>query len=196
MGKVIFNMSVSLDGFVAGPNDEVEQVFKWYSLGDTEVRLPGTGLKFMVSSASATLFQETWPMIGAMVTGRRNFDHTKGWGGHPPGGGPCFVVTHHVPQEWVYEGSPFIFVTDGIESAIKQSKARAGDKHVAISTATMMQQCLKAGLLDEFHLDLAHVLIGKGIKLFGDLGDKPVELERIRVIEGTGVIHLHFRVVK
>ncbi len=196
MGKVIFNMSVSLDGFVAGPNDEVDQLFKWYSMGDTEVVLPVTNLKFKVSRASAELFRETWPAIGAMVTGRRNFDNARAWGGNPPGGGPCFVVTHRVPQEWVYEGSPFIFVTDGVESAVKQAKQAAGDKHVVISTATMMQECLKAGLLDELHFDLVPILLGKGIQLFENLGTEPVELERIGVVEGTGVTHMQFRVVK
>jgi dihydrofolate reductase len=126
MGKVIFNMSVSLDGFVAKPDGDVDKLFDWYYKGDTEIPLPGTKLVFKVSQASAELIRETWPKIGAMVTGRRNFDYTKAWGGHPPGGHNCFVVTHHVPQEWVYRGSPFTFVTDGIESAIKQAKAVAG----------------------------------------------------------------------
>ncbi len=196
MGKVIFNMSVSLDGFIAGPNDEVDQVFKWYSMGDTEVLLPGPGLKFLVSSASAKLIHETWPTIGAAVIGRRNFDVSKAWGGHPPGDGPHFVLTHQVPQEWAYEGSKFTFVTDGVESAIEQARKVAGDKNISIGTATVMQQCLKAGLLDELHLDLAHVLIGAGRRLFENLGEEPIDLERIRVVEGTGVTHLQFRVVK
>jgi dihydrofolate reductase len=196
MGKVIFNMSVSLDGFIAGPNDQVDQVFKWYSMGDTEVVLPGPGLKFNVSSASAKLIAQTWPTIGAAIIGRRNFDVAQAWGGHPPGDGPHFVLTHKIPQRWVYEGSPFTFVLDGVEAAVQQAKKVAGDKNVAVGTATVMQQCLKAGLLDEIHLDLAHVVLGAGRRLFENLGDEPIELERIRVVEGTGVTHLQFRVVK
>jgi dihydrofolate reductase len=196
MGKVIFNMSVSLDGFIAGPNDEVAQLFKWYSMGDTEVVLPGSNLKFRVSSASAELIAKTWPTIGAAVIGRRNFDVAKAWGGHPPGDGPHFVLTHRAPQEWAYEGSPFTFVTDGIESSIEQAKSAAGNQNVSIGTATVMQQCLRAGLLDELHLDLAHVLIHEGRRLFENLGDEPINLERQGVVEGTGVTHLQFRVVK
>jgi len=124
------------------------------------------------------------------------FDIANAWGGNPPGGGPCFIVTHNPPQEWVYEGSPFTFVTDGVESAIRQAKKAAGDKDVTLSTATMTQQALKAGLLDEIHIDLAHVLLGDGVRLFDHLGIEPIELERKQVIEGTGVTHLTFRVVK
>lgn len=93
MGKVIFNMSVSLDGFVAGPKGEVDKLFGWYERGDTEVPLPGTSMVFKVSRQSAEYIGETWPTFGAMVTGRRTFDHARGWGGHPPGGYNCFVMT-------------------------------------------------------------------------------------------------------
>jgi dihydrofolate reductase len=105
-------------------------------------------------------------------------------------------MTHNPPQEWVKAGSPFTFVTDGVESAIEQAKAVAGDKNVAVGSATTMQQCIKAGLLDEIHIDLAPVLLGDGIRLFDNLGTAPIELEITRVIEGTGVTHLIYRVVK
>lgn len=90
----------------------------------------------------------------------------------------------------------FSFVTGGIESALEQARKVVGDQNVAVTTATIMQQCLKAGLLDEIHLDLAHILIHEGIRLFEPSGNPPVELERIRVVEGTGVTHLQFRVLK
>ncbi len=126
MGKVIFENSMSLDGFVAGPNDRPgnglggggERLFHWYNSGDTELPLPGTDMVFKVSRASADLLREEWSTFGAGVAGRRMFDIAGAWGGKPPGGGPSFIMTHHPPQEWVYEGSPFTFVTDGIESAI------------------------------------------------------------------------------
>src|SRR5439155_17681546 len=165
MGKVVTELSVSLDGFVAGPNDSPERplgdggerLFEWYSSGDTAFPLPGTDMVFKISRASADLLQEEWGTIGAMVAGRRMFDIADAWHGNPPGGGPCFVVTHTAPQEWVREGSPFTFVTDGVESAVRQAKEAAWDKNVAVSSANIMQQCLKAGLLDEIRIDLVPV---------------------------------------
>jgi dihydrofolate reductase len=110
-------------------------------------------------------------------------------------GVPTFVVTHTVPQEWVYEGSPFTFVTDGVESTVEQAKALAGDKDVAVG-ASIAQQCIRAGLLDEIHIDLVPLLLGSGVRLFEHLGTEPIELESTRVIEAPGVTHLTFRVVK
>ena len=109
---------------------------------------------------------------------------------------PVFVVTHTVPREWNYEGSPFTFVTDGLESAVEQARAVAGDKDVGVIGASLVQQCIRAGLLDEIHIDLVPVLLGDGIRLFDHLGTEPIELESTRVIEGAGVTHLTFRVVK
>ncbi len=134
--------------------------------------------------------------MGAFVTGRRTFDIANGWGGRPPLGVPTFVVTHTVPQEWVYEGSPFAFVTDGVESAVEQAKAVAGDKDVAVGAASIAQQCIRAGLLDEVHINLVPVLLGGGVRLFEHLGTTHIELESPRVIEAPGVTHLTFRVLK
>jgi dihydrofolate reductase len=111
-------------------------------------------------------------------------------------GVPTFVVTHTVPQEWVYEGSPFTFVTDGVESAVEKAKEAAGEKDVAVGAASIAQQCIRAGLLDEIHIDLVPVLLGSGVRLFEHLGTEPIELESTRVIEAPGVTHLTFRVVK
>lgn len=195
MGKVIFNMSMSLDGFVAGPNGEVDRLFAWYFSGDTEVPFPGSDFVFKVSRASAKRLQEASRTIGAMVTGRRNFDSASAWGGSPPLGVQHFVVTHGVPQEWVYEGSKFTFVTDGVESAVVQAKKFAGDKDIAVSSANVMHQCLTAGILDEIAIDLVPVLLGSGLRLFDKL-ESSVELEQIQVVEGIGVTHLQYRVVK
>ncbi len=111
-------------------------------------------------------------------------------------GVPTFVVTHSVPQGWVNEGSPFAFVKDGVESAVEQAKAAAGDKDVAVGAASIAQQCIRAELLDEIHLDLVPVLLGEGVRLFDRLGTGPIELERTEVVEAPGVTHLTFRVVK
>ena len=106
-----------------------------------------------------------------------------------------FVLTHSVPQEWVYKGSPFTFVTDGLESAVAKAKAVADDKDVGVIGANLVQQCLRSGVLDEIHLDLVPVLLGDGVRLF-DQRAEPIELESTRVIEGAGITHLTFRVVK
>ena len=204
MGKVAMGLSMSLDGFIAGPNDGPERplgeggerLFEWYSSGDTEYKLPGTEMVFRISPQSAELLREAHARMGAFVTGRRTFDITNGWGGNPPLGVPTFVVSHSVPREWVYEGSPFTFVTDGVESAVEQARAVAGEKDVAVGAASVVQQCIRAGLLDEIHVDLVPVLLGGGIRLFEHLGSTPIELESTKVIEGSGVTHLTFRVVK
>lgn len=196
MGKVISGFTMSLDGFIAEPNDDVGRLFKWYYSGDTPFPLPGTDMVFKMSQASAELFQELFRTTGALVTGRRDFDVSRAWGGKPPFDVPTFIVTHAAPQEWVYEGSPFTFVTDGVESAIEQARQVAGDKNVVVGGSKIVQQCIKAGLLDEIYIDLASMLLGDGISLFGQLGIEPVDLERTAVVEGTDVTHLRFRVVK
>jgi dihydrofolate reductase len=206
MAKVRVELSMSLDGFIAGPNDSSEKglgdggdaLFNWYSNGDTDFPLPGTDMVFKISRVSADFLRESWLMTGASVTGRRTFDITNGWGGVPPGGvdAPFFVVTHTVPQEWVRPGSPFTFVTDGVESAIEQAKQAAGDKHVDLMGASIVQQSIQAGLVDEIQIDLAPVLLGGGVRLFDHLGASPIELEQLDVVKGLGVTHLRYRVVK
>jgi dihydrofolate reductase len=204
MGKVATGLSMSLDGFIAGPNDDPEaplgdggeRLLAWYSGGDTDYRLPGTEMVFKVSPQSAELLRETRRTTGALVTGRRTFDLTNGWGGGHPLDVPVFVVTHTLSQDWVYEGSPFTFVTDGLESAVEQAKAVAGDKDVGVIGASIVQQCIEAELLDEIHVDLVPVLLGDGVRLLNHLGTEPIELESTGVIEGAGVTHLTFRVVK
>jgi dihydrofolate reductase len=197
-------MSMSLDGFVAGPNDGPENplgdggewLFAWYGSGDTEYKMPGGDWLFKISAASAAQIDETIKTTGVIVTGRRTFDIAKAWGGQHPLDVPVVVLTHRVPQEWVKEGSPFTFVTDGVESAIAQAKLIAGEKNVAVGSASTLQQCLKAGLLDEIHIDLTSVLLGGGVRLFEHFGKGPLELQMIKVVEGTGVTHLNYRVVK
>ena len=204
MGKVAVGLTMSLDGFIAGPNDGPERplgeggerLFEWYSGGDTEYEMPGTGMVFRISPQSVELLREVNERMGAFVTGRRTFDIANGWGGNPPLGVPTFVVTHSVPEEWIYEGSPYTFATDGVERAVELAKEAAGDRDVAVGAASVAQQCIRAGLLDEVHANLAPVLLGGGIRLFEHLGTTPIDLESTRVIEAPGVTHLTFRVVK
>ena len=203
MGKVTFNMTMSLDGFVAGPNDGPENglgdggegLFNWYFSGDTEVFMSEGVPPLKVSKQSAEILKEAISNAGAGIWGRRTFDIAHAWGGNPPGS-PAFIVTHNVPQEWVKEGSPFIFITDGVESAIRQAKKAAGDKDVVICTPSILQQALRAGLVDEIHVDVAPMLIGGGVSLFDQLGRGPINLECMRAIQEPNVLHLGFRVVK
>lgn len=203
MGKVTFNMTMSLDGFVAGPSDGPENglgdggggLFDWYFNGDTEVYLSeGTPL-LKVSKQSAELMKEAVSQYGAGVWGRRTFDIAHAWGGNPPGS-PAFIVTHNIPQEWVKDGSPFTFVTDGVESAIRQAKQAAGDKDVVICTPSILQQALKAGLVDEITVDVAPILIGDGVSMFDRLKTGPINLECIRTVQTPHVTHLSYRVIK
>jgi dihydrofolate reductase len=203
MAKVVFNITVSLDGFVAGPNDGPDNglgdggdaLFKWYFGGDTEVPISDGNMVLKVSRQSAELLKEAIANSGAGVWGRRTFDIAHAWGGHPPGS-PAFIVTHNPPAEWVKPGSPFTFVTDGVESAIRQAKQAAGDKDVVVATASILQQCLNLGLMDEIHLDVAPLLLGAGVRLFDHLHLQPIELERIHATAAPGVTHLAYRVVK
>jgi dihydrofolate reductase len=196
-------MTMSLDGFVAGPNDGPENglgdggngLFTWYFSGDTEVSISDGNMVLKVSKQSAELLTEAFSNYGAGVWGRRTFDIAHAWGGHPPGT-PCLIVTHDPPQEWVKEGSPFIFVTDGVESAIRQAKETAGDKDVVICTPSILQQALKAGLVDEIHIDVAPILLGGGVSLFDHLGIGPINLECIGNVQAPHVTHLGFRVIK
>jgi dihydrofolate reductase len=196
MGQVGTGFSTSLDGFIAGPNGDVGRLFDWYFGGDTDYEMPSGGMTLKVSRQSAELLRELHEKTGALVVGRRHFDLAGGWGGRHPMDVPVFVVTDAVPEEWVHEGSPFIFVTEGVEDAVERAKAIADDKDVGVGGANVAQQAIKAGLVDEVGIDLVPILLGEGIQFFGHLGGAQIELERTRVIEAPGVTHLRFRVVK
>jgi dihydrofolate reductase len=199
MGTVGAGFSMSLDGFIAGPNDDMLRLFAWMFSGDTELKV-STGdkdIELKVSAESAEQFEQAGSVIGAIVSGRRMFDVADAWGGKHPMDVPIFVVTHNPPQEWIdKKGSPFTFVTDGVASAVEQAKLIAGDKNVGVGGADIMRQCLKLGLLDEIGIDLVPVLLGRGIRLFEHLGIEPVELECTGMVNAPGVTHLRFRVIR
>jgi dihydrofolate reductase len=194
MSKVVALMSMSLDGYVADPDDGVEEVFDWYFSGDVEVAVPTGAFTFQVSEPSARHLRDLIAAVGAMLTGRRTFDRAHGWEGRHPFDVPAFVVTHRVPDGWPRPGSTVQFVTDGIESAVAQAKAAAGSKLVGVHGAQTIQQCLEAGLLDEIHVDLAAVLLGRGVRLFDQLANTPVVLGDPTVVAGVGVTHLRYPV--
>jgi len=188
MSKVVAIMSMSLDGFVADDNDGVEEVFDWYfNSGTVEINTGGSDpMTFKVSPPSAGYIRGLTAEIGAMLTGRRTFDVARGWNGNH-GWGPAFVLTHKIPEGWPRPDSTVHFVTDGIESAVRQAKAAARGKSVGVHGADTIQQLLNAGLLDEICVDVAAVLLGSGIRLFDRLDHSPSILGNPRVIEGVGV---------
>ncbi len=196
MGKVAIGFSMSLDGFVAGPHDEVDRVFQWYVTGETGHTVSAGDQEFNMNESAAESIEEAGKATGALVTGRRTFDIAHAWGGKHPMDVPVVVVTHNIPQEWMKEGSPFTFVTDGVQHALAAAQRIAGDKGVAVGAPKIAQQCLKAGLIDEIQIDLVPVLLGEGIRLFDNLGDAPIELECTNITPGNGVIHMTFRVTK
>ncbi|HEX6036404.1 dihydrofolate reductase family protein [Longimicrobium sp.] len=197
MSKVVALMSMSLDGYVADPGDGVNEVFDWYfASGDVEFPTGGSDpMTFRVSPPSAEHLRGLWSELGAVLTGRRTFDVAQGWGGNHAWG-PAFVLTHSVPDGWPRPGSTVHFVTDGIESAVRQAKAAAGEKSVGVHGADTIQQLLNAGLLDEINVDVAAVLLGSGIRLFDHLAATPAVLGSPSVIAGVGVTHLRYPVRK
>ena len=186
---------MSLDGFVARPDDNVSPLFDWYSSGDVEVPMVGYPITFRVSAASADYLraQMDFARGSAFVCGRRVFDYTHGWGGNPPGGGRAFVVTHRQPPSWSSENlAPFTFVSD-VAGAVEQAKA-AGDGTVGVSGPSIARQCLALGLLDEVRIDLVPVFLGDGVRYFSGLDSRFGLLERVEVVAGDGVTHLRYRV--
>jgi dihydrofolate reductase len=195
MSKVIAIMSMSLDGYVADRNDGVAEVFDWYTnSGDVEIHAGGSDpMTFKMSRPSAEHLRGLTSELGAVLTGRRTFDVAQGWGGNH-WWGPAFVLTHQIPAGWPRPDSTVNFVTDGIESAVRQAKAAAAGKSVGVHGADTIQQLLNAGLLDEINLDVAAVLLGSGVRLFDHLAGSPFALGSPTVIQGVGVTHLRYAV--
>jgi dihydrofolate reductase len=197
MATVIAGFTMSLDGFIANPDDSTEGLFDWFDSGDTEFVFPDGKMTVRLSPASAMVMHDIWQTVGAIVAGRRMFDIAHGWGGKHPLNLPVFVVSHSIPEGWPRDDAPFTFVTDvadGVESAIEQAKKVAGEKTVIVAGANVAQQALKAGLVDEIELDLVPVLLGRGIRLFEYLGVEPIQLERTVAVLAPDVTHLRFRV--
>jgi dihydrofolate reductase len=186
MGKVLFGLSSSLDGFIASKHGDVSEVFAWFaSAWDRFHEIAG----------------DTLNETGAVVMGHRSFDEIDNLDGwiFPDGTAPDWpvIVLQSQPREPVKKGkTQFSFVTSGIKSAVAKAQELAGEKNVALHGASSVQQALKAGLLDEIHLNIAPVLLGDGVRLFDHLGPEPIHLEHLRTLETLGAIHLSYRVVK
>jgi dihydrofolate reductase len=213
MAKVRCDISMSLDGFVAGPNPSLEEplgtggelLHEW-AFAAASWR-ESHGLSGGETNADSEVLQESIDSTGAVVMGRRMFSGGEGawepdprangwWGDDPPFHVPVLVLTQHARETLaMVGGTSFNFVTDGIGAAHEQSRAAAGDKDVLLAGgASIVQQYLKAGLLDELQVHIAPVLLGDGTSLFDRLGIEPLGLETTRVIASPSVTHLRFRV--
>jgi dihydrofolate reductase len=191
--KVMVDITMSLDGFVTGPNDGPGN-----GLGDGGRVLHEWVFEGRTEADAQLLFEEPAKTMGSCVLGRRTFDIAEeAWGDNPPfGSARVFVLTHR-PHETLTRGATtFIFVADGMGSALRQAKAAAGAKNVGLMGASVSQQYLKAGLVDELQIHVANVLLGAGRPLFANIGDRQIKLERTRVIATPAVTHLQYRVVK
>ena len=201
MATVVIDLSMSLDGFIAGPDPSPEhglgtglgeQLHSWYFSGQksnphSDFFKPGEG--------SEEVVEQMMMAHGAAVVGRSLYDITEGWGGnHPIHGLHCFVVTHEPPANVPRGETRFTFVTDGVESALRQARAAAGLKLVGIAGANVAQQALRAGVVDELMIHLVPVLLGKGVRLFDHLAALQLRLEILEVIPAKGVTHLRYRV--
>ena len=191
MGKVSYDVSMSLDGFISGPNVRPEA-----GLGDGGERLHDWG--FNSVDPRNREIMEWYATTGANIFGRTGYDHSiLNWGADGPTGGarvPTVIVSHSVPQD-VPNGGVYTFV-DSVEAAFETAKKLAGDKDIYITGANVAQQFLKLGLIDEVSIHLVPVLFGRGTPLFGDLDSKHISLEIIEVIQTAEAIHMRFRVVK
>jgi dihydrofolate reductase len=197
VSKVVAIMSMSLDGFVADPDDGVGEVFDWYfNSGDVEIDSGGSDpMTFRVSRPSADHLRGLTSELGAVLTGRRTFEVAHGWDGNHAWG-PAFVLAHDIPDGWPRPDSTVHFETEGVRSAVGQAKAAAGGKAVGVHGADTIQQLLDAGLLDEIQIDLVPLLLGSGVRLFDHLTIAPVALGDPRVVAGVGVTHLRYPVRK
>ena len=211
MSQVICNISVSLDGFVAGPNQTTEnplgeggeRLHEW-ALATSSWR-EQHGRQGGEDNADARVVEEVTRDVGAYIMGRRMFVGGEGpwdeswtgwWGEDPPFHAPVFVLTHHPREPLPMQGgTTFTFVTDGIQSALEQARAAAGDKNVSIAGgATVVQQYLAAGLLDELYLHIVPVVLGAGERLLDDVGDP--KLEPVQVTASPVATHVRYRVVR
>jgi dihydrofolate reductase len=193
MGKVFSHMTMSLDGYIAGPDDQVGELFEWYEAGNVTVPSANESVSFRVDEASAGVLRELTGDPGALIAGRRLFDITDGWGDSHPAGAPVVVVTHHPPPDAAQKWPRTIFI-EGVEAAIARARRIAGDKDITIASPNVIQQALDLGLVDEVCISLVPVLFGEGIPYFSKLQHGHQLLEDPIVVQGRRALHLRYPV--
>ncbi|MCG5469292.1 dihydrofolate reductase family protein [Micromonospora sp. LAH09] len=203
MGRTVLSMSVSLDGFAAGPDVSPEQpmgrggerLHEWLFQADGDRAVAADGVTPV--GVDAAQVRERHATTGAVVIGQRTFDVGVDLWQDTPFPVPCFVVTREARDPLTMKSGVFTFVDDGLHSTLRQARHAAGDQSVLVMGGpTIGRQFVKAGLVDEIHLQLVPVLLGAGTRLFDDLGTDHVELERTAVIESPHVTHLRYHVPK
>jgi dihydrofolate reductase len=192
MSKVVFDISMSLDGFITAANQSQEE-----PLGEGGQQLHAWAMDEEDDSGRQIL-EEAIGDLGAVIAGRETYDASIPWWGLDgptgPARHPVFVVTHEAPSE-TPEGGVYTFVTDGIESALEQAKAAACDKSVSVmGGASIGQQYIAAGLVNEIQIHLVPVLFGSGTRMFEHLGNEHIQLEIVDVVASDSAIHLRFRI--
>ena len=193
MGKVCTHMTMSLDGYIADPDDQVGELFEWYEAGGVSVASPNEDISFDVDEASAEALRELTEQAGALVSGRRLFEIANGWNDTHPSGAPVVVVTHRAPAD-AAERWPTTTFVDGVEAAIAKAREIAGDKDVTIASADITQQALDLGLVDEVCVSLVPVLFGEGVPYFSKLDRGHLLLEDPVVVQGRRALHLRYPV--
>ena len=188
MSATVLSMSMSLDGFIAGPNETMEQ-----GLGEGGERLHEWAFRGEESGVNREMIDE-FMSTGAVVAGRGTFEPAAGWGGDHHDGVPIFILSRHAAPDWA-AGWPLVRYVSDLGEALQAAKDAAGEKDVLVHGAGIAQRALASGLLDEIQIHLIPVLLGQGRRLFDHLPSEHIELERVRVLEGaTGVTHLRYRV--
>ena len=193
MGKVTTHMTMSLDGFIADPDDQPGELFDWYQAGEVSVPSANENVLFDVDEASAEVLGDLTDDVGALVSGRRLFDIANGWNDSHPAGARVVVVTHSPPADAAERWPKTTFVDD-VEAAIAKAKEIAGDKSVTIASPNVIQQALELGLVDEVCVSLVPVLFGEGIPYFAKLDRGHVMFEDPVVVQGRRALHLRFPV--
>ncbi len=193
MGKVVSHMTMSLDGFIANPDDDPGELFEWYGVGGESVDSANDDVAFDVDASSADALRELTEQSGALIAGRRLFDMTDGWGDSHPIGAPVVVVTHHPPAEAAERWPKTTFV-DSVEAAVTTAKDIAGDQNVVLASPNIIQQALDLGLVDEVVVSLVPVLFGEGIPYFAKLNRGHVMLDDPVVVQGQRALHLRYPV--
>jgi dihydrofolate reductase len=192
--NVITHMTMSLDGFIAAPDDNPAELFDWYQAGDVAVHHANPDLgDFNVDEASAEVLGDLLGSAGALISGRHLFDITNGWNDAHPTGAKVVVVTHEPPADAAERWPKTTFV-GGVQEAVAKAKELAGDGDVSIASPTIIQQALDLGLVDEVAVSLVPVLFVEGKTYFGKLADGHLMLEDPEVVQGRRALHLRFKV--
>jgi dihydrofolate reductase len=193
MDAVISHMTMSLDGFVANPDDDPAEIFEWYSAGEVAVPSDNPDVEFRVDADSARVLNGIVESTGALIAGRHLFDITDGWGDRHPIGVPVVVVTHEPPQD--AERWPRTRFVGDVATAVSVAREIAGGRTVCIASPTIAQQAIALDLVDAVWVSVAPVLFGSGKRYFDDLG-RHVQLGDPDVVQGRRALHLRYPVVK